>query len=127
MLEELSLKGSLTLAPLVLREFAPRVGVSIPTTRDAKAWSQLSGSTEFDYASHAWTLRNLRLQLDDTQLQGNLKYSAAEIPALKFDLGVDHIDLDRYRPVKGSVAGHEGNTAESTGREAQNHLRRMAR
>ena len=119
MFEELSLKGSLTLAPLVLREFAPRVGVNIPNTRDAKAWSQLSGSTDFDYASHAWALRNLRLQLDDTQLQGNLKYSAAEIPALKFDLGVDHIDLDRYRPLKGSVAGHDGNTPNPPGERAK--------
>ena len=119
MFEELSLKGSLTLAPLVLREFAPRVGVNIPNTRDAKAWSQLSGSTEFDYASHAWALRNLRLQLDDTQLQGNLKYSAAEIPALKFDLGVDHIDLDRYRPLKGSLAGHDGNTPNPPGERAK--------
>jgi AsmA protein len=107
--EDLSLKGSVTLAPLILREFAPRVGMSIPNTRDAKAWSQLSGSADFDYASQAWTLENLRAQLDDTQLQGNLKYSAAEIPALKFDLGVDHIDLDRYRPLKGSVANHDGN------------------
>jgi len=119
MFEELSLKGSLTLAPLVLREFAPRVGVNIPNTRDAKAWSQLSGSTEFDYASHAWALRNLRLQLDDTQLQGNLKYSAAEIPALKFDLGVDHIDLDRYRPLKGSLASHDGNTPNPPGERAK--------
>lgn len=119
MFEELGLKGSFTLAPLVLREFAPRVGVSIPNTRDAKAWSQLSGSTDFDYASHAWALRNLRLQLDDTQLQGNLKYSAAEIPALKFDLGIDHIDLDRYRPVKGSVAGHDGSTSNPPGERAK--------
>ncbi len=50
MFEEVSLKGSLTLAPLVLREFAPRVGMNIPDTRDPKAWSQLSGSTEFEYA-----------------------------------------------------------------------------
>jgi AsmA protein len=119
MFEELSLKGSLTLAPLVLREFAPRVGVSIPNTRDAKAWSQLSGSADFDYASHAWALRNLRVQLDDTQLQGNLKYSAAEIPALMFDLGVDHIDLDRYRPLKGSVAGGDGNAPNPPGEKAK--------
>jgi AsmA protein len=110
MLEELSLKGSLTLAPLLLREFAPRIGMTLPNTRDPKAWSQLSGSTDFAYASQAWTFENLRMQLDDTQLQGNLKYSAAEIPTLKFDLGVDHIDLDRYRPLKGSNAGHDGNT-----------------
>jgi AsmA protein len=119
MFEALSLKGSLTLAPLVLREFAPRVGVSIPNTRDAKAWSQLSGSADFDYASHAWALGNLRVQLDDTQLQGNLKYSAAEIPALMFDLGVDHMDLDRYRPLKGSVAGRDGNTPNPPGEKAK--------
>jgi len=116
---EVSLQGSLTLAPLVLREFAPRVGVSIPNTRDPKAWAQLSGSADFDYAPRAWALRNLRVQLDDTQLQGNLKYSAADIPALMFDLGVDHIDLDRYRPLKGSVAGHDGNTPNPPGEKAK--------
>ena len=116
---ETSLQGSLTLAPLVLREFAPRVGVSIPNTRDPKAWAQLAGSADFDYAPHAWALRNLRAQLDDTQLQGNLKYSAADIPALRFDLGVDHIDLDRYRPLQGSVAGHDGNTPIPPGEKAK--------
>jgi AsmA protein len=119
MFEELSLKGSLTLAPLVLREFAPRVGLRIPNTRDPKAWSQLSGSADFEYAPHAWALRNLTVQLDVTQLQGNLKYSAGEIPALEFDLGVDHIDLDRYRPLKGSVAGHDGSTPNPPGEKAK--------
>jgi AsmA protein len=113
--EELSLKGSLTLAPLLLREFAPRVGISIPNTLDPKAWSQLSGGTDFEYALQAWTFDNLRVALDDSQLQGSLKYSVAEIPTLKFDLGVDHIDLDRYRSPKGSVAGHDGNAANSPG------------
>src|SRR5271163_200255 len=92
MFGDLSLTGSLTLAPLVVREFAARVGMAIPETEDAKAWSQLSVSTDFEYESRAWTLNELRLHLDDTQLQGEIKYSAAESPTLKFDLAVDHID-----------------------------------
>jgi AsmA protein len=105
MFEDVNLTGSLTVAPLVPREFAPRIGMEIPATHDPKAWSLLSGSTDFAYKTTGWTLRNIRVHLDDTQLQGSLKYSATEIPALQFDLSVDHIDLDRYRPLKGNAAG----------------------
>jgi AsmA protein len=103
--EDVNLKGSLTLAPLLVREFAPRIGMAIATTRDPKAWSQLFGSCDFAYAGKAWTLSNVRVQLDDTALQGSVKYWATDIPALKFDLGVDRIDLDRYRSPKGNAAG----------------------
>ncbi len=110
--DDATLQGSLTLAPLVAREFAPRVGIAVPDTRDPKTWLQLSGSADIEYAAKAWTFTNLRVQLDDSLLQGSVKYSAAEIPAVKFDLGVDRIDLDRYRPAKGE-AGHGGKASEA--------------
>jgi AsmA protein len=116
--EDASLTGSLTLAPLVLREFAARVGMKIPATRDAKAWSLLAGSTDVAYEAEAWTLRNARLHLDDTELQGSLKYSAADIPALQFQMSVDHIDLDRYRPLKGSASGDARAATRSGGKAA---------
>jgi len=118
MFEDVNLTGLLTVAPLVIREFAPRVGMEIPATRDPKAWSLLSGSTDFAYRARAWTLRNLRVHLDDTELQGSLKYSATDIPSLQFDLGVDHIDLDRYRPLKGNAAG-AGKTPAESGAKSQ--------
>jgi AsmA protein len=105
LIDDLSLAGSVTLTPLVLRELEPRLGFSLPKTRDPKALSQLSASTDFVYDSKALTLTHLQLQLDDTQLQGNLKLLAGDTPALQFDLAADHIDLDRYRaPAAGPVA-----------------------
>jgi len=117
--DDLSLTGSLTLAPVVVREFAPRVGMAIPETEDPKAWTQLSASTDFAYGSKAWTLSKLRLHLDDSQLQGEIKYSAAEPPTLRFDLAVDHIDLDRYRPLKAAAVGNEAKTPIRAGEESK--------
>jgi AsmA protein len=96
-LDDLSVAGSVTLAPLVLREIEPRLGFSLPKTRDPKALSQLSATSEFAYDSNALALTHLQLRLDDTQIQGNLKLLAGDTETLQFDLAVDQIDLDRYR------------------------------
>ena len=96
--DNLSITGSLTLAPLVLREIEPRLGFPLPKTRDPKALSQLSATTDFAYDSNALALTHLQVHLDDTQIQGNLKLLAGDTQALQFDLAVDQINLDRYRP-----------------------------
>ena len=96
--DDLSVAGSLSLAPLVLREIEPRLGFPLPKTRDPKALSQLSATTEFAYDSSALALTNLQLHLDDTQIQGSLKLLAGDTQALQFNLAVDQINLDRYRP-----------------------------
>jgi AsmA protein len=104
-LEDLSIAGSVTLAPLLLREIESQLGFSLPKTRDPKALSQLSGTTEFVYASKALSLTHLQLRLDDTQIQGNLKLLAGDTEALQFDLAADQIDWDRYRaPAGGPLA-----------------------
>jgi AsmA protein len=97
-IDDLSVTGSLNLAPLVLREIEPRLGFSLPKTRDPKALSQLSATTDFAYDSSALALTHLQLHLDDTQIQGNLKLLAGDTQALQFNLAVDQINLDRYRP-----------------------------
>jgi AsmA protein len=97
-IDDLSVTGSLNLAPLVLREIEPRLGFSLPKTRDPKALSQLSATTDFAYDSSALALTHLQLHLDDTQIQGNLKLLAGDTQTLQFNLAVDQINLDRYRP-----------------------------
>ncbi len=89
--------GSASLAPLVLREIEPRLGFSLPKTRDPKALSQLSATTQFAYQANALTLTHLQLRLDETEIQGDLKLLSGETETLQFDLGADQIDLDRYR------------------------------
>jgi AsmA protein len=96
-LDALSATGSLTLAPVVPRELAPRLGITLPPMRDPKTLTQLSASTEYSYGAKALGLTNLQVRLDDTQLKGNIKLLTAENNALRFDLAVDQIDLDRYR------------------------------
>jgi AsmA protein len=103
-LNDLSMMGSATLAPLVLREFAPRIGVSLPTTRDAKALSALSATTHFAYGGNALNLSNVALRLDDTALQGHILFPAGVPGAIEFDLAADQIDLDRYRAPRGATA-----------------------
>ncbi len=94
-LGDLSMTGSVALAPLVLHEFAPHVGIVLPQTRDPRALAQLSASSEFSYGASGVRFEPLRLQLDDTHLQGSVAL-AGEPRAVKFVLTVDRIDLDRY-------------------------------
>jgi AsmA protein len=46
----------------------------------------------------ALKLDNLRLALDDSRLTGTLAVSHFARPAIRFDLALDQIDLDRYLP-----------------------------
>jgi AsmA protein len=112
--DDLSLKGSVTLAPLVLREFGQRVGMAIPQTKDAKAWSQLSGSADITCASKAWTLKNIQAHLDETEAQGNIELSTGDTKTLTFDLAADQIDLDRYRVAGESATGQDKITHQSS-------------
>jgi len=108
---DLSVVGSATLAPVVLREIEPRLGFALPKTRDPKALSQLSLTTQFAYDSKTLDLTHLQARLDDTQLQGNLKLLTGDTMALQFDLSVDQIDLDRYRAPQGAAPESEAEAA----------------
>lgn len=95
LIDDLRLTGSASLTPLVLREFAPRLGMTLPKTRDPKALTNLSGSTDFMYGAGGMRLDDLKAQLDDTHLKGNVAL-AGEPRAAKFNLTIDAIDVDRY-------------------------------
>jgi AsmA protein len=103
-LDDLNMTGSATLAPLVLHEIAPRLGVVLPATRDAKALSALSATTYFAYGANTVSLNNLAGRLDDTELQGHIQFHAGGKGAIEFDLTADQIDLDRYRAPQGAIA-----------------------
>jgi AsmA protein len=106
-LDDMSMTGSATLMPLVLQEFVPRIGIVIPKTQDPKVLLLLSATTDFAYELNALSLRNLQAHLDDTQFQGNIKFSVGESGPLAFDLAADQIDLDRYRAPEGRAIGND--------------------
>ena len=93
--------GAATLAPLVVRELLPRLGMSAPATRDPRALSLVSASSDFAYGENALRFDKLRVTVDDTHVQGdvalaNLALTDLGRHAVTFDLSVDRIDLDRY-------------------------------
>jgi len=95
LVDDLRVTGSVTLAPLVLREFAPRFGIALPRTRDPRALAQLSGSSDFIYGAGGLRLERLKAQLDDTRLEGSVALTG-EPRAWKFELAADQINVDRY-------------------------------
>jgi AsmA protein len=94
-IDDLSASGSVVLAPVSLREFAPRLGLVLPTTRDPRALGQLSASGDFNYRADAVSLDSLQLQLDDTHVKGRIAITG-EPRAVKFAFTIDQIDLGRY-------------------------------
>lgn len=102
-IDDLGVTGSVALAPLVLGEFAPRFGVVLPKTRDPRAFGQLALSSDFSYSASGVRLEQVQAQLDDTHLKGSAAF-VGEPRALKFELTVDRIDVDRYlSPDNGSA------------------------
>jgi AsmA protein len=101
--DDMQLIGSIALAPLVLKEFASNFGIALPKTQDPKALSSLSLGTAFSYDTDGATLDDLQIKLDDTTLKGDIKLGLGKTESVKFKLGADRIDLDRYRPPVGST------------------------
>lgn len=86
-------------------EFSPldifaTLGIEAPVTADPNVLKKASLSMELDASASSAKLNDLTIKLDDTTFSGNASVPslAGEIPPLRFNFGVDVIDLDRYLP-----------------------------
>jgi AsmA protein len=96
-LDQPAISGDLALEPLDLRSLAAQLGINLPRTRDAQAFSRLGAKLAFGYAGKALRLQNVQAQLDDSRLEGSVAVTDLDTKAAVFALTLDHIDLDRYR------------------------------
>lgn len=103
--DDWGVSGSVALAPLLLREFLPRLGIVVPRIQDPHALSEFSASSDFKYDAGGVHLGKIEAHLDDTLLHGSVAISSGEGRAVKFDLAADRIDVDRYLGVEGGSAG----------------------
>jgi AsmA protein len=93
-----AIKGTFKLDPLSLRELMQKLGMSPPVTRDPNVLAKLAASGSFAYGGNAAAATGLNIQLDDTHLTGKLAVTNLETKATHFNLALDRINLDRYRP-----------------------------
>ncbi|MBS0580101.1 MAG: AsmA family protein [Proteobacteria bacterium] len=89
--------GSFELALVSPRELMSALGIEPPKTRDTGALRKLAGSGTFSYADSALELQKFVLLLDDSTLKGEIT-DDLDRTAISFQLALDRIDLDRYRP-----------------------------
>jgi len=88
--------GPLKLEPIALREWLPKLGVTLPKTRDADVFKKLSFASNVALTKTSADLQGVNLQLDDTTAKGSVGVADFASKALRFDLNVDRINADRY-------------------------------
>ncbi len=90
------LDGSFKLDSVAPRALLMRLGLTPPETSDAKALGKLSASGEFSFGGNAVRATHLTVLLDDSNLRGDVALIDLDTRALRFDLNLDQIDIDRY-------------------------------
>ena len=90
--------GNLNLARLNLRQLLQKLAIELPPMADPNALQTLALNLDFDASLDQATVKKLVLQLDETSVQGEAGVKNFAEPAIRFDLAIDAIDVDRYLP-----------------------------
>ncbi|ROR34630.1 AsmA family protein [Inmirania thermothiophila] len=93
-------EGRVEIAPFSPRAVLGAAGVEVPETADPAVLGEAALRTALRGDAAGIELHELALRLDQTRVQGRLAVEglARTPPALRFDLEVDAVDLDRYLP-----------------------------
>lgn len=86
---------------LAFEGFSPRavlgmLDIDLPETRDPTAITHLAISTAFRATRTSMALTEVDARLDASRLRGRFAVSDFDAQALRFDLDLDQLDLDRY-------------------------------
>jgi len=90
-------------ADLKIKEFVPRqliaaLGQPLPVVSDATVLGKADASLKLAATADSARVSDLRLRLDDSSIDGNLSMANFARPAIRFELHLDQIDVDRYLP-----------------------------
>jgi AsmA protein len=88
--------GSLALKPVSPRDLMRELEAEVPKTTDPRALSTLAFESKLKATEKSVDLEDLKLTLDDSKLTGRLGVEDFDTKAIRFDLTVDQIDVDRY-------------------------------
>jgi AsmA protein len=88
--------GKIAIAKTSARKLMESFGIEPPLTSDPKALSAFALQTDYRLTEKDVRLPALDLTLDDTHVRGSAGVDDLDAMALRFDLNVDTINLDRY-------------------------------
>jgi AsmA protein len=98
--------GQISVPKISPREVMQSFDIEEPVTADPKALTSLELTSNFRLTETQLQLSTLDLSLDETKVKGSAGIEDLEAMALRFDLDVNAIDVDRYlEPEKPEAAG----------------------
>lgn len=83
--------------PLSLRPLLEKLGWTVKP-KDPAALDQMSAALRLHYDGQRLAVRDLAMQVDDTQVHGTVDIAAIKPFEARFKLDLDRVDLDRYLP-----------------------------
>lgn len=92
-------QGRLRIAPFNPSAVLGRIGLNLPALADAAALTRVGSSFDWAMSGNKLQISNLVLNIDNSTLQGELDLAMADRPSVVFDLHMDALDADRYRPL----------------------------
>ncbi|MFI3187747.1 MAG: AsmA family protein [Methylococcaceae bacterium] len=93
--------------PVTIAQFSPanvmrQLSIKLPIMRDASALSKLALNFDLIGTSDSVDLQKLAMSLDDSLIKGSVgihfKQDKNTLPAVRFELNIDALALDRYLP-----------------------------
>jgi AsmA protein len=107
-------------AEIKLKEFVPRevikaLGQSLPEMSDATVLGKADAGLKLAATASSAKVSDLRLRLDDSAINGDLSVNNFAKPAIRFNLHLDEIDVDRYLPPRSEPVPVTPTTAAAAG------------
>lgn len=78
------------------RAVAEQLGISLPASADKKALTSIKLSSKLTGDLDNVSIKPFSIQLDDSSLSGDIQLTNFQQPAIRYNLALDSIDLDRY-------------------------------
>lgn len=96
--EDISLDGQLSVAEFNLKTLAKQLNQDLPKTTDKNVFNKVALNTGFAKSKGVMQVKDLKMRLDDSNINGSLSFSDNPQTPTKFTLNIDQIDADRYFP-----------------------------
>ncbi len=96
--EQPVISGSFSVPVFDARAWAADANLELPQMTDDAALRKVSATGQFRYVGDSASLSDLKVQLDDTTVDGQFDLQSIERLAGQFAVQVDAIDVDRYLP-----------------------------
>lgn len=94
--ENPSFKGVINIAAFNLAQFMQKLEMPLPKMQDTQAMNQLAVVFNLHATTNSADIQNLKIKLDDSNINGSASVKNFAKPAVKFNIKVDVMDANRY-------------------------------